>query len=336
MQPLEHKPKSASRVSDPFAHPSKGVGRRHHADNREAAPEGGEPAQSHDPASKPRDPAPSRTAYRMQRLWLTPLFRAVLRIGVPVVLVAAAAFWYLSNEVRLDNLRNMASETLYSIQHRPEFMVNLMQIDDVSGEVADDIRTVTAIDFPISSFDLDLKTMRQRIEGLDAVAGAELVVRRGGVLDVKVIERVPAVVWRGRDTLELLDGTGHRVASLDNREKRGDLPLIAGDGADTAVPEALLLFKAAGPILGRVRGLLRVGERRWDVILDRNQRIMLPETGAIAALERVLALNESSDLLSRDLTIVDMRDARRPTLRLSPRAVELMRQTKRKQNGDHA
>ena len=38
-----------------------------------------------------RDPSPSRSAYRMQRLWLTPLFRVLVRFGLPVLLVAAVA-----------------------------------------------------------------------------------------------------------------------------------------------------------------------------------------------------------------------------------------------------
>jgi hypothetical protein len=29
------------------------------------------------------DPAPSLLSYRMQRLWLTPLFRALVRVGLP-------------------------------------------------------------------------------------------------------------------------------------------------------------------------------------------------------------------------------------------------------------
>lgn len=284
---------------------------------------------------KRRDPAPSRAAYRLQRLWLTPLFRSVLRIGLPIFLVLAATGWYLSSPTRLENLQNMFAQARYSIEHRPEFMVNLMKINSRSSEVAEDIRTVTAVDFPISSFDLDLKTMRQRIEGLDAVESANLVVRNG-VLDVTVVERKPAIIWRGRDTLELLDATGHRVSALANRDQRPDLRLIAGVGADKAVPQALELFKIAQPIIGRVRGLLRVGERRWDVILNRNQRIMLPETGAVAALERVLALNQMSDLLARDVTVVDMRNARRPTLRLGRRAVKFLRKIirERRKGGD--
>lgn len=271
-----------------------------------------------------KDPAPSRASYRFQRLWLTPVFRSILRTGIPAFSVMALGIWYVSDEARISSLKASVSEMRKNVEHRPEFMVKLMRIEDVSAEVAEDIREVTAVDFPISSFDLDLKDMRMRIEELDAVAGAELVVRGGGVLDVVVRERVPAIVWRSREALELLDSEGHRVSAMRARSNRTDLPLIAGDGADLTVPEAMELFAAATPIKDRLRGFLRVGERRWDVILNRNQRIMLPEKGAVSALERVLALNEINALLDRDIIAIDLRDKRRPTLRLTGNAVEFL------------
>ena len=98
----------------------------------------------------------------------------------------------------------------------------------------------------------------------------------------------------------------------------------------------LALLATAGPIADRVRGLLRIGERRWDLMLDRDQRIMLPENDAIAALERVLALNEINELLARDLVAIDMRDGRRPTLRLGEAAVEFFKQITTNPTGDDA
>ena len=87
-----------------------------------------------------------------------------------------------------------------------------------------------------------------------------------------------------------------------------DLPLLAGAGAREHVREALALMDAALPLGDRLRGLVRVGARRWDLVLDRNQRIRLPEQGAMQALERVLALDQAQDLLARDLLFVDMRN----------------------------
>ena len=49
-----------------------------------------------------RDPAPSRWSYRMQRLWLTPLFRMLFRVGVPVVLLAGSAGLVLHDQGRRD------------------------------------------------------------------------------------------------------------------------------------------------------------------------------------------------------------------------------------------
>ena len=66
----------------------------------------------------------------------------------------------------------------------------------------------------------------------------------------------------------------------------------------------------------RLRGLVRVGERRWDLVLADGPTIMLPEAEPVAALEQVLALDAAEDLLARAVSHVDMRDPRRPTLRL--------------------
>ena len=207
-----------------------------------------------------RDPAPSRSAYRLQRLWLTPGVRIFLRWGIPVVIVAAAAGLWAADPTRREALTDHAAELRRQIEQRPEFMVKLMAIEGASPEVAGELREILPVDLPISSFDLDLAALRTRVETLDAVAGAEVRVRSGGVLEIAVEERVPAVVWRGHAGLDLLDRDGNRVAALPARSDRPDLPLLAGEGAAKAVPEALRLFAAADPIASRVRGLLRVGE----------------------------------------------------------------------------
>jgi cell division protein FtsQ len=117
-----------------------------------------------------------------------------------------------------------------------------------------------------------------------------------------------------------------RVARIFGRADRPDLPIIAGEGADEAVPEALELIAAAGPLAARLRGLVRMGERRWDVVLDRDQRILLPEGDAVRALERVIALDKAEQLLNRDVLAVDLRNAARPVLRLAPPALVKLRE----------
>ena len=281
------------------------------------------------PLSAPaRDPAPSRTAYRMHRLWLTPMYRRMLRVGLPLLVVVSAVGWYLSDPDHIRGISDKAAEIRRSIQERPEFMVKLMAIDGASEEIAESIRAVLPVDFPVSSFDLDLPAMQDRIEELDAVDRADLRIRPGGILQIEVRERVPAVVWRTAQGLELLDAEGHRVSSIESHLKRMDLPLLAGEGADEMVPEALEVLATAEPVASRIRGLVRMGERRWTLVLDRDQSILLPESRPVQALEQVMALEHAQDLLARDIAVVDMRNENRPTLRMSGNAVEELRRAK--------
>jgi cell division protein FtsQ len=269
-----------------------------------------------------RDPSPSRLAYRLHRLWLTPAVRIAVKAGLPALILAAAIVATFADEGRRAAIAEKLHETRLAFENRPEFRISTLSVDSETPAVASAIAERMALELPVSSFHLDMDALRARAEALDAVQSVRLRIRGGGVLEVAAEERVPVMVWRSRDGLKLVDAEGHRVAMLTTRAARPDLPLIAGDGAAAAISEARILLSATAPIEDRVRGLVRVGERRWDLVLEGDQRILLPATGALQALERVLALHAAQDLLSRDVVRVDLRNPARPTIRLSEAAME--------------
>nr|WP_252727241.1 cell division protein FtsQ/DivIB [Paracoccus sp. C2R09] len=252
----------------------------------------------------------------MQRMWLRPLWRRIARIGLPAFLAALIGGLWLADETRRTALTDNIARAVDSVQNRDEFQVREMQVEGASPVVARALKAMLPVDLPASSFDIDLAALRLQVMQLDAVDTIDLRVKPGGILSAVVTERQPALLWRHARGIEMLDDGGHRVAGVTSREVRPDLPLVSGDGAEQATAEALQLFDAAGPILPRVRGLVRVGERRWDLVLDHDQRIMLPAQGALVALEAAIAMHRSEDLLSRDITVVDLRDPKRPVLRL--------------------
>ena len=265
-----------------------------------------------------RDPAPSRLRYKLNRLWLRQGFRRLVNFGVPM-LAGVAAAWTLSAELDLKGRAlDATARVREAIMYRPQFVIDTIAVPDVSRDLAEAIRVAAFVQLPVSSLELDVAAVRDRIEQLDAV------------------ERVPVGVWRSPDGLELLDQHGVRVAEIDSRLRRPDLPLIAGAGADRAVPEALALLAEARPVGARIRGLVRRGERRWDLVLDRGQVVKLPEAEALAALERTMALETNDDLLKRDISVVDMRDPRRPMLRLTEHAVAELERLRKTAAGEDA
>lgn len=278
--------------------------------------------------ARKRDPAPSRLAYRLHRLALTPLVRRAVVWGLPLGAVAVGLVMWLHDAERREILAGRLDDFRRQVEERPEFMVQVLAVDGASDALAGEIREALGLRLPVSSFELDLEALRQRVAAFDPVARAQVHVRPGGVLQVEVEERMPAIIQRRPEGLVLLDAGGHLVTPLADRDERSDLPLIAGAGAGRQVPEALALVRAAEPLTQSLAGFVRVGERRWDVVLAGGQRILLPEEGAVAALDQAIALDRAQDLLARDVTVVDLRIPRRPTLRMSEAAVQQVQEVR--------
>lgn len=275
-----------------------------------------------DPQMARLDPSASRLKYRMERLMLTPLFRLGLKTLPYAVVIGAGVAWFSAQDNR-DSFMLLVEDVRDIVESRPEFQIQVMAIDGAGPQVSQQVRQVLPIDFPISSFDLSLEEMQAKVTALDAVQSAQLRIRQG-VLQIDIVERQPSVLWRTEEALTLLDNGGVRVGTAESRSHHADLPVIAGEGAEIVVGEALELYAVAGPLRGRLRGFERMGERRWDVVLDRDQRILLPESGAVRAFERTIAMDQAVDMLSRDLLAVDLRLPHRPTIRMSKLATQEM------------
>ncbi len=270
-----------------------------------------------------RDPAPSRLIYRAQRLWLRPSVRRLARFG-PIALILGAGIGYCATN---DAMRSRINETISSaerfISGREEFRVASTMITGASPELEAEIYAIAHQSLPASSLKLDLNKIRNSVENLGAVEAARVRIARGGSLSIDVSERRPVVLWRNAEGLFILDSQGVHLGQINARHQRADLPLLTGAGAENAIPEAQELIQNATAIYDRLRGLERVGARRWDMVLDRGQVIMLPEIGALDALHQVMALQGANKLMERDVIAVDMRDPQRPVLRLGPQAVAL-------------
>jgi cell division protein FtsQ len=256
------------------------------------------------------------------RIMLSPVLRRLVVYGIPVAVALGGITIYFADLDRRDMAKGVVIDAYRSVIERPEFMVNVMAINGASAALDADIREILPVDFPMSQFDIELDVLHGALMELDAVKQASVQIRTGGVLQIDVMERQPALIWRMGENLDILDATGAFIRAAVARTDYPHLPLIAGEGANMQTAKALELFAAVDPIADRVRGLVYVGERRWDVVLTQDQRILLPEQNPVQALERVLVLNQAQDLLDRDLRVVDLRLPNRPTLRVGQTQVD--------------
>lgn len=284
----------------------------------------GQPAGPLARAPRP-GPGPSRTAYRLSRIWMKARVRRAA-LALPLVVVALIAARLAADPEVRAMLAERRDAVIAALSQRPEFAVRDLRVIGASERLTGEIRRAADLAPNASSLTIDVDVVQASVAAMGGVRSARVKLGPDGVLLIAVDERAPEALWRDDEgRLWLADRQGVAIALAGPRAGHPKLPVVIGEGAQAAMEEALALFRAAPDLHERLRAFVRVGERRWDLVLDRDLRIMLPADHPLAALARVMALHYGEELLDRDLAAIDMRLGARPTLRPTPDAAEIMR-----------
>ena len=270
-------------------------------------------------------PGPSKLAYRLSRIWKKAWVRRALLLA-PVLCLGLVAGRTAMSPAFAAWVGERRDAIVSALSARPEFAVRGFHVNGASAPLERAIGAVVELPPGASSLTLDVAAVQAGIAELGAVRSVRVKLGSDGILRIAVDERIAEALWRDAEgTLHLVDRDGVAIGPAGPRADRPALPVVLGEGAPAAMAEALALFRAQPDLRPRLRAFVRMGERRWNMVLDRGLTIMLPEEGAEPALARVMALHYGEELLDRDLAVIDMRLGDRPTLRMTPRALETFR-----------
>lgn len=219
-----------------------------------------------------------------------------------------------------------------AVTARTGFAINEIRVSGNRETSEIDIFDRVGLDGWTSLVGFDPEQARSRIASLPWVEGASVRKIYPSTLDVKIVERVPFAIWQQGSRLSLIEEDGRLIAPLSGVRHHG-LPLVVGMGADEPAAAFIARVDAFPELAARVRGYIRVSERRWDLRLENGMTIKLPEHGEDKALRDLLALDKRHGLLSRDVETVDMRFADRLVVRLSPEAASAREATLKQRHG---
>ena len=162
----------------------------------------------------------------------------------------------------------------------------------------------------------DAEAARERIAGLPWVKVAAVRKVYPDELEVRVEERQPFAIWQHGSQLTIVERNGDVIAPFA-AGRHAVLPLVIGYGAAAEAATFVDKIGQLPALASRVKGYIRVAERRWNLRLENGVTLKLPENGQDEALAEVLRLDRESGLLSRDITVVDMRLADRVVVQLT-------------------
>lgn len=141
-----------------------------------------------------------------------------------------------------------------------------------------------------------------------------------GTLKIALKERRPFALWQRGALLSIIDSNG-AVITESVADRFSALPLFVGHGAQTGARDFLDLVDRYPAIRSRLRAAVFVSNRRWDLVLDNDIEVKLPENGMESALDELLTLSAESGLMNRDIVAVDLRLKDEVVVRLSEEAM---------------
>lgn len=169
-----------------------------------------------------------------------------------------------------------------------------------------DIATALGFSEDQSIFGADVHEARARLMQLPWVADAEVRRRYPDDITVSVVEKLPFALWQAPNGVFLIERDGS-VITGQGLSEFAKLPHLIGLGAPTAAAELIDALASHRAVAARVKGMQRVGERRWNLILDDGVLVQLPEKNwqhEIGALEYLIV---DKGILERDITEIDLR-----------------------------
>jgi cell division protein FtsQ len=213
--------------------------------------------------------------------------------------------------------------------------ISLTGSKEVSRE---EILTTAGVTGRASLLFLDADAARTRLMANPWIGDAAVLKLYPDRLQITVTERQAFAVWQKDGRVSVIAADGTVLEPFVERRYVG-LPLVVGKGAERSAKDFLAVIDRYPDIRSQLRASILVAERRWNLRLANGIDVRLPETDVVAALDRLIALDHDKKLLSRDVTMVDLRLPDRVSVRLSDAAAQardeaLAANKKKKKGGD--
>jgi cell division protein FtsQ len=153
---------------------------------------------------------------------------------------------------------------------------------------------------------LSLGDIKADLEAIDWVDRAVVERHLPHTLHLHIFEKQPVAVWQTKGTLFLIDAQGEVIGET-GRDRFLDLILLVGQEANLLVGEVVELLASEPALMAKVGTVVHVGKRRWNMVLRNGVEIKLPEQGAIDAWHYVAKRDAELQVLSGDVSVIDLR-----------------------------
>jgi cell division protein FtsQ len=130
---------------------------------------------------------------------------------------------------------------------------------------------------------IDLTETKQFVENNDWIKEAIIYRKLPNTLQIKVIERIPIALWQYNKQVFLIDEEGY--AMKGDLAQFDHLPYFIGEGANVYAASIIKILDKKQALFRNIQYIIRLGNRRWDFILEDDFTVKMPEDNFEQAIE---------------------------------------------------
>ncbi|HYM30564.1 MAG TPA: FtsQ-type POTRA domain-containing protein [Candidatus Cybelea sp.] len=254
--------------------------------------------------------------------WVKPTVIAALLAGC--VALATAGGWWLWRTSGFDRAFVALNRTAVVVMAAGGLTVQEIDVEGRNATTPDQLLLAVGIrrGDPILLFDAD--AARERIEQIGWVKSATVQRILPSTILLRIVERRPMARWQIDGHTVLIDHDGKVLDEGDPADFR-ELRRVVGPGAADHASELFDMLAGEPLLFSRVRDAVRVRDRRWDLTLDDNVKVQLPEQNAEVAWRHLAIMEREQHILEKAIEVVDLRLPDRTVVRLTPDAAAARR-----------
>lgn len=224
-----------------------------------------------------------------------------LKIIAVVLLFALGGLWYFYKD------KSKGYQEL--VFHQSKFLGLSLQKIRVEGHrrtLHQDIYQALGVRVGYPMVWIDLEEIYDRLITLPWIK--EVVVERHwpNRLFVQIREKEPLAKWQKNYKVLLIDADGTVVPGQDLQAFK-NLPLVMGEGAPQAAKEILDSLAKFPKIQKHVVAVIRISQRRWNLLLTDHKMVYLPEVNPEEALQLLDGLHRSQGIFAKFEKFLDLR-----------------------------
>lgn len=244
-------------------------------------------------------------------------WRGKALIGAVVVLAFGGAGFVLQHSGRLDAWEPRLAAAGIELGAKFGLVVDNIEVDGrvMTSKMA--ILRAVGADRGTPILAVSPSQAKAQLETLPWVRSAAVERQLPDTIHITIVERTPLAFWQRQGKLALVDRDG-TVITDQGLERFSGLIVLVGEDAPQNAGALLELIASEKTIANRVVAAVRVGGRRWKLHLDNGIDVELPEENAAAAWKQLAELERTSQVLARNVEVVDMRLPDRLVVRTVP------------------